>query len=68
MPASYPGHLTVVLGVAFLFISVVLLYVRPYLQASSVTPYRTVYDPYQHAYWLCYFSLSPLDPHTLARC
>ena len=53
--------LLTVLGPASFFLFAVVLYVRPHLQARSVAPYWPIYDPYQHAYWLC---LSPPLPHS----
>ena len=48
MPAFYAG--------AFLIFAS-LLYIRPYLWASSSTPYKELKDPFHNAYWLClYFS------------
>ena len=65
MPAARQ-HVSLVVGTASFFLFAVLLYVRPHLRAALLQPRRTVYDPYQHAYWLCLLSFYP--PHVSARC
>ncbi|EKM54599.1 glycoside hydrolase family 16 protein [Phanerochaete carnosa HHB-10118-sp] len=42
-------QLPLVLATTCFFVFAALLFVHPYLRASLASPYRVVYDPYQHA-------------------